>query len=116
VFRAWWGLREGLATAPTFASLRARISGATGLWAVWRALRAEAPERLSREEVWVYGCELVRELSQVTLEGSGDLPARAALLAQTIDELRGVLRDLEPHDAGPAWLGAVRRFYAEGSP
>jgi len=111
VFKAWWGLREDLSSASTAAAFRFRLLGLTGVKAVWRQLTEVNPERLSREEVWVYGCELVRELERVELADGADRAARAAMLAEMVGEIRGDLRNLEPPDDGVAWLMTVRRFY-----
>ena len=117
VFKAWWGLREDLEVAPTLAGFRVRLLGASGAREVWRQLLEVPPEQLSRGEVWIYGCELVRELSRVALAEGPDRPARAALLAEQLAAIRGDLQRLAPADeasAGEAaWLGAVRRFYVE---
>lgn len=113
VFKAWWGLREDLETAPTLAAFRFRLLGVAGAKEVWRRLSEVPPEQLSREEVWIYGSELVRELQRASLGEGPDRPARAALLAEVVAAIRGDLRGLGPADGGDAaWLGAVRRFYA----
>jgi hypothetical protein len=114
VFKAWWGLRDDLSTASTVAGFRYRLLGLAGAKVVWRQLAAEAPDRLSREEVWVYGCEFVRELGRVELADGPDRPARAAMLAEVLDAIREDLRQLEPIGNDAAWLGAVRRFYGAG--
>jgi hypothetical protein len=113
VFKAWWGLREDLSTATTVAAFRYRLLGVTGVKEVWRQLFEVKPDRLSREEVWIYGCELVRELTCVELGGGPDRRAREAMLTEVIDAIRGDLRTLAPTDQDAAWLGAVRRFYAD---
>jgi hypothetical protein len=112
VFKAWWGLREDLSAASTVAAFRYRLLGVTGAKAVWRQLFEVKPDRLSREEVWLYGCELVRELKRVELGGGPDRRAREAMLAEVVDAIRGDLRTLAPAGEDATWLGAVRRFYA----
>jgi len=83
---------------------------------VWRQLTEVGSDRLSREEVWIYGCELVRELSQVALADGPDRPDRAAMLAEVVDAIRGELQTLAPAGDDAAWLGAVRRFYVATEP
>ena len=46
-----------------------------GAQVVWHQLCEVPRDQLSREEVWVYGCELVRELEQVELVDGPDRPA-----------------------------------------
>jgi hypothetical protein len=111
VFKAWWGLREDLSAASTVAAFRYRLLGVTGVKEVWRQLSEVASDQLSREEVWIYGCELVRELERVELAGGPDRPARAALLVEVVDAIRGELRSLAPASGEASWIGAVRRFY-----
>ncbi len=112
VFKAWWGLRDDLSTARTLAAFRYRLLGGAGAKEVWRQLAEVPPDRLSREEVWIYGCELVRELAQVEPSDGPDRAARAVMLAEVVDEIRGDLRRLEPAGEPATWIGAVRRFYA----
>lgn len=111
VFKAWWGLRDDLSTASTVAAFRYRLLGLTGAKVVWRQLSEVPPDQLSREEVWVYGCELVRELERIELADGPDRPARAAILAEVVEAIRGDLRGLEPAGDQASWVGAVRRFY-----
>jgi hypothetical protein len=111
VFKAWWGLRDDLSTASTVAAFRYRLLGLTGAKVVWRQLSEVPPDQLSREEVWVYGCELVRELERIDLADGPDRPARAAMLAEVVEAIRGDLRGLEPAGDPVSWVAAVRRFY-----
>jgi hypothetical protein len=111
VFKAWWGLRDDLSAVSTVAAFRYRLLGLTGAKVVWRQLSEVPPDQLSREEVWVYGCELVRELERVELVDGPDRPARAVMLAEVVEAIRGDLRSLEPAGNQASWVGAVRRFY-----
>jgi hypothetical protein len=113
VFKAWWGLRDDLSTARTLAAFRCQLLGGAGVKEVWRRLSEVPPDQLSREEVWIYGCELVRELAQVELSDGPDRAARAGMLAEVVDGIRDDLRRLAPAGEPAAWIGAVRRFYAE---
>lgn len=111
VFKAWWGLREDLSTAPTVASFRNRLCGLTGVKAVWLQLRAVPDGDLTRDEVWVYGSELCRELARVDHPAGPDRPQRVALLAEVVASIRDDLRSLEPPGGDVPWLAAVHRFY-----
>lgn len=115
VFKAWWGLREDLEAAQTMAAFRLRLLGASGAREVWHRLLEVPPEQLSREEVWVYGCELVRELARASLADGPDSTARSALLAELLTSIRDDLRRIEPVNGtgGTAWLAAVRHFYTQ---
>lgn len=47
-----------------------------------------ADDQLSRDELWVYGCELLRELKRVDLAAGPDQPTRAALLEEQVASIR----------------------------
>lgn len=111
VFKAWWGLRDDLSAATTVAAFRCRLLGLSGAQTVWHQLREVPRDQLSREEIWVYGCELVRELERVDLGNGPDRPARADMLAGVLAAIRDDLRSLDPTGEDAAWIGAVRRFY-----
>lgn len=117
VFKAWWGLRDDLSSAPTLGSFRHRLLGLTGATAVWNALRDLPDDQASRDERWVHGCELIRELARVELVEGPDRPLRAGLLADVVRSIRVDLLALQPASGQPPWLDVVRRFYdaAEGS-
>jgi hypothetical protein len=114
VFKAWWGMREDLETASTLAAFRFRLHGVSGVTEVWRQLSAVPAEQLAPEEVWIYGCELVRELDRAELDDGPDRAARATMLAEVVDELRRDLQRFAPAGNDLAWLDSVRRFYAGG--
>jgi hypothetical protein len=114
VFKAWWGMREDLEAALTLAAFRFRLHGVIGVKEAWRQLSAVSAEQLAPEEVWIYGCELVRELDRVELGDGPDRAARATMLAEVVEAIRGDLKLLEPAGEDLAWLDSVRRFYAEG--
>lgn len=111
VFKAWWGLRDDLSTAPTVAAFRYRLLGLAGAKEVWRQLREVSDDQLSREERWVYGHELVRELEQVVPADGPDRAARADMLAEVVRAIRDDLRGFEPAGGQVSWLDTVRRFY-----
>lgn len=115
VFKAWWGLRQEIEDSTTVASLRHRLVGPTGARTVWKRL-CEVPEtELARDEVWLYGSELMRELRQANLADGPDRPARAELLAALVTELCADLAQREP-PGDAAWLDDVRAFYRGRGP
>jgi hypothetical protein len=111
VFKAWWGLREDLSTATTLAAFRYRIAGLMGARAVWLQLCDVPREMISAEELWIYGCELIRELARVDVGAGPDRLARAALLAEVVASIRDDLRSVEPTPSAPPWFAAVRQHY-----
>lgn len=117
VFDAWRGLREELSSAPTLAAFRLQLLGATGPRAVWPLLVQLIGGQLSGEEVWLYGCELVRELGRVEILDGPDRPEKLRLLAEEVAPIRGALRGLAPATSAAPWFAEVQRFYGmeEGS-
>jgi len=111
VFRAWWGAAEDLKLAATVAAFRRRLIGPTGVRTAWQHLEAVPDEVLSRDEVWVYGCELLRELQRVELSAGPDTKTKEALLADVVTELGGDLARLAPSVRSHAWMTVVSRFY-----
>ncbi|MCB9606708.1 MAG: hypothetical protein H6716_08965 [Polyangiaceae bacterium] len=114
VFKAWWGAAEDLKLAATIAAFRFRLSGPTGVLTVWRHLREVPEEQLSADEVWVYGCELLRELKAVELPDGADTPTKQALLDEAARELAAELDERSPQSSARPWLSAVREFYGFG--
>lgn len=111
IFKAWWGLRDELSRAPTVAAFRNHLHGTVGALAVWRRLSDAPPELLARAELWIYGCELCRELDRVQLPDGPDRALRAELLHEVAVSIRDDLRTLEPPGGDHAWIDAVHRFY-----
>lgn len=111
VFRAWWGAAEDLKLAATVAAFRHRLIGPTGVRTAWQHLQAVPDEALSRDEVWVYGCELLRELRRIELQVGPDTKTKEALLADVVTELGADLARLAPSARSHAWLSVVSRFY-----
>lgn len=109
VFKAWWGLKEDLLAASTVSAFRYRLLGPMGARTLWERLRDLPRDSVSDDEIWVYGCELFRELDQLVLPESADLEAKQALLAELRTLLRADLTRLRPRGAG--WLDGVVRFY-----
>ncbi len=117
VFDAWRGLREALSGAPTLAAFRFQLLGATGPLVVWKLLVELAGAQLSPEEIWLYGCELVRELGRVTNPEGPDRSEKVRLVAEVVASIRGELRGLLAATSSAPWLDEVQRFYGveEGS-
>ncbi len=111
VFKAWWGAAEDLRLAATIAAFRHRLVGPTGVRTAWRQLREVPPEVLSPDEIWVYGCELLRELKTLDLNDGPDTPTKRALLDEVVTELNADLLRLVPTMAEHPWMAAVAKFY-----
>ena len=111
VFKAWWGAADDLKGATGIAPFRHRLVGPTGIQAAWSQLSKLTEERLSRDEVWVYGCELHRDLSTIDLPPGADFDTKQGLLRDFLDGLKADLLALAPAPNGRAWLEAVSTFY-----
>ena len=115
VFRAWWSVAEDMRdpnlSVPAF---RLRIEGAFGVSAAWSCMReAIAPERLSVEEVWFYGSELLRTLAEIDLPSAKDRDAKTRLLLNFRGQVRRGLEQLG-FDAGTRpWVRRLLAFYGQ---
>lgn len=114
VFKALWGMTENLTTAPTISAFRHALSGPTGAERMWELLRDAAGESTSEDEIWVYGCELLRQLRKVNLPDGPDLPTKKTLLKTVVDAIAADLERLAPDAGSRPWLSAVTRFYGIG--
>lgn len=114
IFRAWWGMTENLSSAPTVSAFRHCLFGPVGARTVWGYLRDEPRDKIGDDEVWIYGCELLRQLHLVQIPESPDLPAKRALLNEVIAGVRADLTKLTPEAESRPWLAAVSRFYGLG--
>lgn len=114
VFKAWWGAVDDLQTAATVAAFRHRLVGPTGLRTAWQHLRDVPADVLSRDEVWVYGCELLRELRSIELSPGPDAKTKRAMLGDVVTELGADLDRLAPDANSHSWLSVVSRFYGLG--
>lgn len=114
VFKAWWGAVEDLRLAGTVAAFRHRLAGPTGLAATWACLREVPDSVLSADEVWVYGCELLRELAALDLPEGADTPTKQQQLNAFMDTLRAELGERVPGALAHVWLEPVTRFYGVG--
>jgi hypothetical protein len=114
VFKAWWGAVEDLRMAPTIAAFRHRLIGPTGVCTAWQHLKDVPEDQLSRDEVWVYGCELLRELRGVEPLAGADSKTKSAMLAEAMTALLADLHRLAPDADRYAWLNEVSRFYDLG--
>lgn len=115
VFKAWWGGVEDLRDARSVPAFRLCLLGPRGLQAAWHLLRDGARDALSDDEVWVYGCELLRELRALTLPAGPDSEPKNALLRPVVEALAGDLERMAPAAAGRTWLHDVSRFYELGA-
>lgn len=115
VFKAWWGIAGELAAPLTVSGFRHRLVGPTGVETVWTRLREEAGGRVSSDEVWVYGCELLRTLCSVSLLPGADTAFKQALLDEVCAGLRIQLANMRPAADGHPWIDAVTRFYGVGA-
>lgn len=113
VFKAWWGSVEDLASASTVAAFRHRLIGRMGVMTAWRHLRSVPEDLLSRDEAWVYGCELLKELKGLQIPQGPDANPKRVLLNDALTELAADLDQLAPVN-GQGWLDAVARFYGVG--
>lgn len=114
VFKAWWGVTEELSSALTVPAFRHRLLGPTGARTAWERLRDVPRDELGEDEVWVYGCELLRQLQLVAPPEGPDLAAKRALLGEVIAGLTGDLAAVAPEAGSRPWLSAVSRFYGLG--
>jgi hypothetical protein len=121
VFRAWWGAAQDLSTAPTLASFRNRLVGATGALAAWSRLAeaanaSEQGDEQTRDEIWVYGGELLRELTRVSIPDGPDQEAKRTLVQEACAQIRRDLGALDPQARARTWFSAVQKFYGLGGP
>jgi hypothetical protein len=115
VFKAWWGGLDDLRSAATVSAFRHRLVGPTGLTTTWQALREVPSEVLSKDEIWVYGCELLKELRRLELPPAPDAKAKRKLLGGAISALQEDLDRLAPSAEQHPWMSVVSRFYGMGA-
>lgn len=116
VFRVWWSIAADLAGPISVPGFRHRLSGPTSARRVWELLQEEQARqddglRLTRDEVWVYGCELRQSLRAVALPDGADRAEKQSLLDELCAALAADLRRLRPEAGGRPWLSVVARFY-----
>lgn len=114
VFKAWWGIAEDLRRSSTIAAFRTKLHGPLGARRVWEQLLAQSDAALSRDEVWFYGCELLRELRAITWPEGADRDDKRALLNEFVEGVRNELVALTPPRTKHAWIDAVAKFYEIG--
>lgn len=114
VFKAWWGVTEDLSSALTVPAFRHRLIGPTGARTAWERLRDAPRDELGDDEIWVYGCELLRQLERVAPPEDPDRATKRALLDEVIAGVRMDLARLAPEAGSRPWLSAVARFYGLG--
>ena len=113
VFRAWWSVAKELQDPNlSVQGVRVRLEGMLGVGAAWTSM-LDAVERnsLSSEEVWFYGAELLRTLTDIKLPQSEDKVAKAQLIEGICNRVRNDLGSLKFDDQGWAWLNSVFDFY-----
>ncbi len=115
VFKAWWGIADELSNAATVSAFRARLHGHLGAQRVWEQLRDCSDRELSQDEVWLYGCELLRELTLVTIAQGPDHADKRSLLDAFVHSLRTELRSRAPDRTRHAWVEDVAKFYGTGA-
>ncbi len=120
VFRAWWSLAHDLADErTTLGSFRAQVDGALGCRAVWTKLREavdaeDAAARLSPDEAWFYGAELLHTLRAITIPEGPDAPTKRTLLDAFLTDLQAHLADLSPDPKRGRWVKKVLAHYQLG--
>lgn len=115
VFRAWWSVAAELADASlSIGAFRLRLEGALGIGAAWQCmLDALKEDKLSVEEVWFYGAEMLRELATVEFEIGADREVKSQLLADFCRRARGELRSIGRDFESRAWVKRIFSFYEE---
>lgn len=111
VFKAWWGIAHDLEQPISVPAFRHRLRGPMGVVVVWDRLRAELGKGITADEVWIYGCELVRTLRAVVLPEGAERDAKKALLDDAIAALEPSVAELRPSGGDRPWLDAVAHFY-----
>lgn len=114
VFKAWWGAVEDLSLATSYAAFRYRLESPMGALTTWSHLRKVPESELSRDEVWVYGCELLKELTALELASGPDTPDKKELLGNACKKLAAELNQMAPSGNGQTWLATVSQFYGVG--
>ncbi len=112
VFKAWWGIAWELEQSLSVPAFRHRLVGSTGANAVWQRLRDEVGKDLEGDEVWVYGCELVRALQGARIPEGADQTAKTTVLANVCGAIKGDLDAIRPSAEGHPWMNKVASFYA----
>lgn len=111
VFRAWRRLHQDLSEAVTVHEFDLVLRGRLGVLAVWAALKlAVKTGGLPAGEVWLYGAELAKMLSELPHEVSPAGVAKRELADAVTTQLHADLQTLLP--AGrPGWVTPVIKFY-----
>lgn len=117
VFRAWWAVAQDLGdpllSVPAF---RLRIDGTLGVHAAWKCMFDAAHQHeIPAEEVWLYGAELQRELSQIELPDSHDRQAKSMIMGRFRETLQKDLCQIMSNIPTRHWVKHIFTFYGEGS-
>lgn len=119
VFRACWSIGERLAQPSRgVVSFRAELEGSTGAACLWSKLREAADTgRLTSDEAWFYGHELIRSLEEVVpLLRAGDVrdgAEKATLVRDFVTQRRAELAQRRPTTEGRPWMQSIATFYGE---
>ncbi len=124
VFRACWLVSEQLAEPGlSVVGFQLRLAGATGLRALWKAMLAavgslegaDRADRVSRDEAWFYGSELLRTLGTLSLPEEPTRADKQALVTTLQQEIRDDLAPLAPDAARGEWVRRLVSFYDKPS-
>jgi hypothetical protein len=115
VFRAWRSLAVQLED-PTLSvsGIRVRLEGRAGAAALWEKLCAEAVSEsglVSRDEVWLYGAELVRALRSIVIPECLGVDEKRALVTALCERVKSEATALRPPAEAQPWFRRVKRFY-----
>jgi hypothetical protein len=115
VFRAWWCIAEDLKDeAVSVPGVRLRLEGALGAGAAWACmLKAQKQEVMTAEEVWFYGAELLRTLSEVDFPPTEDRDGKYTVLKAFCERVRKDLSSLVVTSDSRPWVRRIRDFYSE---
>ena len=97
------------------AAVGKRLSGPMGVLAAWEALCRCGESDLSGEEIWIYGCELLRDLERIHFPEGPDQASKTRMVEVVTEKLRKDLAQRTPKEARHGWLKTVRNFYLPGS-
>ncbi|MCA9621403.1 MAG: hypothetical protein KC731_20420, partial [Myxococcales bacterium] len=122
VFRAWWSIADHLGDPrTTLGAFRGHVEGSLGAQAVWQRLHDtltadDEARRLTRDEIWFYGAELLRTLRPIVaaIPEGPDAPAKRSVLATFLAHLEAELVPLSPDPTRGGWVAQVIAHYAVG--
>ena len=116
VYKAWWSLAKDLAESSlSLTAFRYRLEGALGLRVIWKQMliAVEAEGGLQASEVWYYGAELLKSLSEINYPISPDINDKMDLLMMIKKEISQDMHRLIPDKSDYPWLQTIEAFYQE---